>query len=536
MGEQSDWISVTCGCGRNVRFRRSLARQGTRCPACGATVMAPLEMAPAGPPCPHCGLPWPATEKRCPSCLARHRYVGKVPPEFYQVEPQEPEPETISATAVGGTSDKQSPRPYYAEPPSDIPANARVEQWHQQPCEHGWRIAAAALGLLALTSLLAASGSPCSAAWLIAGGLLLVLGYGLLRGNGAARGFTVALPLLVLTAEMALLLGYASSQAGSGELTVLAVTLGLLCFGLGLLTVHHGRNDTILAGAAMTGVGLLALLLSPGLLSANHPAWPTITAALQSEVSRMVPKDNPAAAQEPPGPNEPPDGQVANGLGNAEPAYMPTPVQEPQGSGQDIAAAEPAASAPASQPTPESTQPTAEAAAGSAQPAEPIANWQGALAARGITLQFPDVVSMKATRTRQTFGERTIPAEIYAVDTPALHCGAILYAGLAATSSAPASQPASPLPEELRDVAREVAAQVGLPMENEMWRTGMNPLVYYIRLTGQRDGETWQVRIESRAIGSEVLVMVSQHRPRDAAARNAAWNFFKSLTVRTPRR
>jgi hypothetical protein len=500
-------------------------------------------------------LPWPATEKRCPSCLARHRYKGKVPPEFFEAPvggPGEPE-ESPSATAGGAARQKEPPRPYYAQPPSEIPANARVARWRQRPCTQGWRVAAGGLALLALASFIAAAGSPSSGAWLIAGAVLLILAFGVVRGGGVSRSIALVLPLLVLTVQMGLLLGYAPQQAAAGTLLGLAFTLGLVAAGIGLLTLQHGRNDSVIAGAIMLGAGLLFLLLSPGLLSAGDPAWPAISSSLQSEVGRMLPHVGNAPAPAPTvAPATPRAFEIPEWAKNDSPPPRPAYTPPPQPGLPPMTmlpAVEPAAPAPSPPPVIPPAAPTlpaveSPAASAPAQLVEKIADWKGTLAARGIRLEFPDVLSLIATRSRQEVGQRMLAIQRYAVDNPTIHCLAIVFEGVGATpaASAPALASTHPAavpsvsPEDLQNLAHLVAGEVGLPLKYEMWRTELNPLVYYIRLSGPRDGQDWQVRIESRAVGPDVLVLVSQHRPSDGAAQSAAWNFFRSLQVRTPRR
>jgi hypothetical protein len=452
----------------------------------------PLETGSVGPPCPRCGAVWPVSERRCPSCLARHRYAdGQPPPEFFQAEEAQAAAEAPEASQ-----------------------EAAEEHWHRQHCDHGRKVAAGTEALLALVSLLAATASPHPLAWIGAAVVLLALAFGLWRGSIFARGIAIFLPLLVLVLEEALLLAYAPSHTAMAA--VLAVTLALIALGVRTLTVKHGRNGTVLIGAAATGAGLLLLLINPCLLSAANPAWPTITGAMRSQLSGAAP----VAVNPPPAAPR-----------QAEPLSQPTPAPAPMVN----AAAPKAPVMDAESPMPSvalettspqtTTQPAAAAAVAIDEANQPMNDGSTALAARGIALQFPDPV--KAIRSRQKVFARDLTVETYTCSRPTLQCAALIFLspGTAPGAAAPAVSP-----EALIDAAHYVAAQISLPLEYEMWRTETNPPVYFVRLSGPRDGQAWQVRIESRALDGNILVLVGQHQISDEAAKVASWNFFKSLS------
>lgn len=498
MGGTSVWVSVTCGCGRDVRFRRDLMRQGVRCPACGGPVAAPVEPA-AGPSCPHCGHPWPVDEKRCPSCLARSRQIGPLPEEAYapEIAPTLPP----RRKRFGRSADEPAE-------PVDIDAL----HWHQRPNRLGWLIAAGATALVGLTAFVIAMVSPCAWAWVLAGLILLALGLGVCYGSGTARGLMVLMPLLVLVGQGTLLLAYASPLASAGGLIAQVIILVMTAVGLAVLTRSHGRNDTVVAGAAMTGVGLLALCLNPALLSADHPAWSAVAASLAPQAARAAPRDNA------PPPQAPAASEQAQELTTAPQPAAPAGSVADRRPIQPMRTPSPPASAPAVVEPP-AERPESDTAA--------IATWRDAMAAHAFRIEFNDPTAVRAERRAQEIDGRTIAIATYLLEGPAAYCAAIVYEDVADPASGASH-------DDLLAMAHHAARHMDMPTEYEMWRTDMNPLVYFIRLKDE-DGQR-VARVESRQLGRGVLVLIARHRQDDNVGKHIAYQFFHSFALSGPAR
>jgi len=493
MGSSSRQITVTCDCGREMRVARNLMGTHVKCPVCGAAVLLPADPAAGvGPPCPHCGRPWPVSEARCPSCMARTRTRRR---------------RQDDGTGEGGLSrhfapiaaDPSAPGPAYERPPPMDPATVRVKNWYDKPTTLGWPIATGLTALAGFSALLGGLGG--DGLWIVLGTALLLAALGLRTGAASARSFILSAPMLIVVVGSALAVWMAPDQLSWPEAAVLTVIVGAMTAGFALLTSRHGTVGVVGLGAFLALFGILATCIAMSTTGWHNTVTGRVAADVRgglSDMGKTLSATRPAPASD-----------VDVDFAAARPPEPPPPVVPPR----------PRPVQPEAAPLP--TQPATQPATAPAPAPVPV-DWTAAMADAGFQVAFA-----RPDRVRALRGPVTIEDIGPCVQTKIEWDSVVLEtAAVILDEAAPQADQA-----ELVAAARHVAATIGGEIDYQMWRNDRGPRVYLVRTRIDRDGRDWISRIESRRVEDRVVVLVGVHQQGHRAAESGSWRFFRSLRL-----